>query len=138
DRRIQGCPAGRLWRVVRAAASATNAAQGRTIEDWGAIQILFDCALAECWPARLVGAIFEVASGPKRDGCFSRRLGTGSPLRVPPGRYLLRRLLELIQGWAFNTSSPPGLVAVIGAESGGCAPANPRMDGAAYARASQF
>jgi len=70
---------------------------------------------------------------------LSRRLGTWSPLRVPPpGRYLLRRLLELIQGWAFNTSSPPGPVAVIGAENAGRAPANPRMDGAAHARASPF
>jgi hypothetical protein len=55
-----------------------------------------------------------------------------------PGPYLLCRLLELIQGWAFNTLSPPGLVAVIGDENVGRAPANPRVDGAAHARASPF
>jgi hypothetical protein len=58
--------------------------------------------------------------------------------RVPSGPYLLCRLLELIQGWALNISSPPGLVAVIGAENAGRAPANSRMDGAAHARASPF
>jgi hypothetical protein len=58
--------------------------------------------------------------------------------RVPSGPCLSCRLLELIQGWAFNISSPPGLVAVIDAENAGRAPANPRMDGAAHARASPF
>ena len=32
-RRFDGGPRGRRWRVVHAAASATNAAEGRTIED---------------------------------------------------------------------------------------------------------
>jgi hypothetical protein len=61
-----------------------------------------------------------------------------SALRVPSGPYLVCRLLELIQGWAFNTSSAPDLVVVIGAENAGRTPANPRTGGASHARASPF
>src|SRR6478672_1291952 len=48
------------------------------------------------------------------------------------------KALTLLRIRAHTLSSPPGLVAVIGAENAGRAPANPRMDGAAYARASPF
>src|SRR5712664_1357755 len=68
----------------------------------------------------------------------SRRRCIGLTGPGPAGPYLSCRLLELIPGWAFSMSSPPGFVAVIGAENAGRAPANARMDGAAHARASPF
>ena len=54
------------------------------------------------------------------------------------GRKLILKVLALLRIRAHTLSSPPGLVAVIGDENAGRAPANPQMDGAAYARASPF
>ena len=54
------------------------------------------------------------------------------------GRKLILKVLALLRIRVHNLSSPPDLVAVIGVENAGRAPANPQMDGAAYARASPF
>jgi hypothetical protein len=48
------------------------------------------------------------------------------------------KVLALLGIRAQTLSLPPGLVAVIGDENAGRAPANPQMDGAAYARTSPF
>ena len=64
------------------------------------------------------------------------RSGVGRPL-PPAFRLTFCSGAALVSG-AHLFPSPHGIVAVVGDENAGRAPANPQTDGAAYARASPF